>query len=370
MSAYQLNFVIVGFIGIFQGLFLSALFLFKKGPKKLQYRLLSCLLLGTIYMIFNDVIVFANWRKYFSLILGTGSIPAFLIGPIFYFYIKHVLGLQNKISLKDLFHFIPLVLYLMIHTSGLIKPYQSLIFQSAIYGTLYIFIVWQFHPLIYLIIARKKIKEYIAHYINEYSSSEKYLIESSYKFLTFYLLFVITSVIILVVSNFIEDPWAIVFPTSIVMLTCLVMMINFFGLNHWLNHLVEVKKKYEHSDLSDLNITSIKEKLATAMTIDQLFIRSKLSLKDLSNHLNCPINDISQVINDSLNTTFYEYINRFRLEKAKQDLLNPQMFHFTIVAIAEDAGFSSKDSFYRTFKRECGLTPTQFRKQNQMHIAN
>ena len=39
------------------------------------------------------------------------------------------------------------------------------------------------------------------------------------------------------------------------------------------------------------------------------------------------------------------------------------MDHFTVLAIGMDAGFNSKSSFNAVFKKQVGMTPSQFRKE-------
>ncbi|AJQ28976.1 bifunctional transcriptional activator/DNA repair enzyme AdaA [Pelosinus fermentans] len=56
-----------------------------------------------------------------------------------------------------------------------------------------------------------------------------------------------------------------------------------------------------------------------------------------------------------------EYINRLRVEKAKQMLVNTEL---TIVNIALLCGFGSLSTFYEFFKKQVGLPPKEYRKQS------
>ncbi|MEI9909368.1 MAG: helix-turn-helix domain-containing protein [Bacteroidota bacterium] len=58
-------------------------------------------------------------------------------------------------------------------------------------------------------------------------------------------------------------------------------------------------------------------------------------------------------------------MNHYRVEEAKQLLLEPANGGFKIASIAYDAGFNSLSTFNDVFKKLTGLTPTQFKKQVQ-----
>jgi AraC-like DNA-binding protein len=72
--------------------------------------------------------------------------------------------------------------------------------------------------------------------------------------------------------------------------------------------------------------------------------------------------DLSVLINQNLHQHFFDFINEYRINAAKEILRNPSKKEFTILEILYEAGFNSKYSFNTAFKKHTGLTPTQFRK--------
>lgn len=56
------------------------------------------------------------------------------------------------------------------------------------------------------------------------------------------------------------------------------------------------------------------------------------------------------------------YLTSLRIEKSQELLLTTQK---TIAKIAEESGFLSNEVFIRTFKKETGITPGEFRKASQ-----
>ena len=71
---------------------------------------------------------------------------------------------------------------------------------------------------------------------------------------------------------------------------------------------------------------------------------------------------ISTYLNKELGVNFFNYINGFRVEKAKELLSNSRKKKETLLAIAFDSGFNSKSSFNLIFKRSTGMTPSEYRK--------
>jgi AraC-like DNA-binding protein len=63
--------------------------------------------------------------------------------------------------------------------------------------------------------------------------------------------------------------------------------------------------------------------------------------------------------------SFSDYINQQRIEKVKKLLKSEDQKKYTLLAIAENAGFSSKSSFNAVFKKMTGLTPTQYKANHK-----
>jgi AraC-like DNA-binding protein len=120
--------------------------------------------------------------------------------------------------------------------------------------------------------------------------------------------------------------------------------------------------KYKNSNLNKQLVELYKRELKQAMEIDKLFLNNKLSIVDVSEKLGIPRQYISEVLNVYMNTSFQDYVNKYRIEEFVNRLQNDQNDHLTLLGIANEVGFNSKSSFNATFKKFKGLTPTQFKK--------
>ena len=75
------------------------------------------------------------------------------------------------------------------------------------------------------------------------------------------------------------------------------------------------------------------------------------------------MNEISQVLNQDLNQSFSDFVNKYRVEEVKKLMADGKHEKFTLVALAKQCGFNSKTSFYRVFKKETNKTPADYLKE-------
>jgi len=105
------------------------------------------------------------------------------------------------------------------------------------------------------------------------------------------------------------------------------------------------------------------------MTDNEPYLDPSLSLYDLARQLNIPSRELSITINHTLNKHFFDFVNEYRIEKAKQILTDPDKKEFTVLEILYDVGFNSKSSFNTAFKKHTGFTPTEYRKSNSISVG-
>lgn len=102
------------------------------------------------------------------------------------------------------------------------------------------------------------------------------------------------------------------------------------------------------------------KKLDVAFVQDKLYLNSKLTLNDLAQALGTNRTYISNYINKTLHTSFYDYVNGFRLRHSEELLGNADM---SLESIAEMSGFNSLSTFRRSFTKCYGCSPGAFRKR-------
>jgi AraC-like DNA-binding protein len=116
--------------------------------------------------------------------------------------------------------------------------------------------------------------------------------------------------------------------------------------------------KYQRSALDEGRGRRIASKIEKAMAEDRLYRNQGVTLRHLSDHTRVPENYLSQVLNEHLGRNFYEFINHWRIKDACGLLADEA---FSIIEIGEEVGFNSRSTFNAAFKKETGLTPSEYR---------
>lgn len=118
-------------------------------------------------------------------------------------------------------------------------------------------------------------------------------------------------------------------------------------------------QKYGKSALSEEASARLARKIRAAMEVDHLHRDPNLSLWALARHIGASPNYISQTLNVVIGESFFDFVNRHRVNEAMKLLSTTDD---TVLAITYDVGFNARSSFYNAFKRVTGQTPTGYRK--------
>lgn len=94
----------------------------------------------------------------------------------------------------------------------------------------------------------------------------------------------------------------------------------------------------------------------------QPYLKSDLTLEELSKVTSIPQRTLSAIINRHHQKNFFEYVNEHRVNRAAELLIGTDS-KLSILDIMEESGFNSKSAFNRFFKKSKGMTPTQYKAQ-------
>ncbi|WP_084165672.1 helix-turn-helix domain-containing protein [Dyadobacter crusticola] len=109
-----------------------------------------------------------------------------------------------------------------------------------------------------------------------------------------------------------------------------------------------------YDDARELN------RLEAAFRGNALYTQSKLTLEEVAGKLHLPPRYISYLINTHHGSNFNHYVNAFRVEEVIRKLGDPREQHKILLALALEAGFSSKSTFNQVFRQHTGKAPSEY----------
>lgn len=343
--------------------------------RKTSDALLSLLLIITGLRCTAYMIGFMGWYDDYP----TTKVNYFLVdfslvlGPLIYFYVKSITIPQFKFLKKDIWHFVPWVLFLVFRITIYLYDVQQPGFDEVQNGVLdsaisvelgfFIYITGLISRLIYFYFAiqvyfqfRKKISQFF---------SNTYKVELNWlrNFLVTYSFLFILKVIFVVVNDYVvqlswKQNWWWYFVASLVLVY--LGMMGIFSDVGKLSELKPVDEKDPETQNKGEDLEPFKKEVLSYMMSEKAYLNADLTLNDLAKELSIPTNVLSRVINSGFGKNFNDFINEFRIEEVKKSLKDDSLKHLSLLGIAFDCGFNSKATFNRVFKKVTGYSPSQY----------
>ncbi len=367
---------------VIQGLILVCMLLLKaKRLQDISSLILAVLLLVTCYHRTTYTIGFLGWYDTFrNTKINYYLIPLVLsIGPLILFYIKSIGVKDFRMTKWNYFHFAPLFLFviyrliLLIYDSnqdGYAETQNGILMQRGIEHLGELFnIIFAVHLFIYLVLSFISYYQIRRHLENHFSNTYKFELKWLRNFLVVFSVLFVYDVIQFFIESVVVDlhwteEWWFQFFSLLVVL--------YVGIKGYFTPIENLPLldadifadnilKGENASKSELQ----KQIVVIRNTIekDQLYLDPNLSLTKLAHASNLAPSQLSLAINKGLNRNFNEFINAYRVSIVKQNLQDEKFSHLSILAIAFDAGFNSKATFNRVFKKIDGNPPSFYRKR-------
>lgn len=132
---------------------------------------------------------------------------------------------------------------------------------------------------------------------------------------------------------------------------------------------VKEQGKAKKTVLPEVKVNSLLDNLLSYMENEKPYLSAKLNISDVSMKLDCTKIELFQLLNNHLNVNFSNFINTYRVNEIKHRLNQDNLSKYTLKALSEQCGFSSKTTFYRVFKNVTGMTPLEYCKRENLVIA-
>lgn len=367
-------------IGMFLAGFLSLLIFTKRSRSTHDHILVAWMIINAL-LLFSFFYDFNYDSRAYEHIQLVGMVLPTALAPILYFYVCSLVRSEPFKLKKYLYHFIPFIilagsmLYFyynlaadqrLVVDDGFVQMTGIQAYQMRHYGMIMAFFSF-LYPVLSLYLLFKHRKGLTDKFSNLAGVNMDWLRNwIILSFIGFWLSFG------LIWSGSFQ--W-IEFETSFRAVASLntlnIAIIGFFGLkqttiftNTSLNSSPaedQPEAKYQKSTLSEGESKSILNKLNTYMTTEKPYLDTQLSLESLAMKLGLGKHDLSQVINEQLGINFFTFVNQYRIEEFKKQIIEPKNEHLTILGVALESGFNSKSSFNGVFKKLEGLTPGAYK---------
>jgi AraC-like DNA-binding protein len=325
-------------LGGFNALLLSAYFAVQARKKLISNYFLSALLFVLSIRIIKSVFFYFN-PQLANIFIQIGLSACILIGPFLFLYLKSSTAEKEP---NWLIHIFPCLAVITI--VGFVYPYveHRAIWQWILWGIygqwlLYIILSYKFiHPVFQKIKAKEGLKK-----------------------IDVWLLSIFLGVAIIWTAYYTANYTSyIVGALSFTFILYLIILLLIFRNNNEPAFFQE-KEKYKNKIIATEIQDRIEQKLSVIVT-NQLFVNPNFTLEEAAKELKVPKHILSQYLNEKLGKSFSNLINEFRIDKAKELLETEKSL--TIESIGYDSGFNSKSTFFTTFKKITGQTPTEYQK--------
>ncbi len=353
---------IASIIAIFQSLFMSYFFI-RNNNNLLRNIFLSLTLFVFSILIgcslFLSMDITSGLFQYHKAVFIISQFY-FLIGPFIYLYFKYTLFTENKtFRKKDFLHFIIF--------------FPASIFSIIIINIYKNFIIWKYpgriiigsalliQNLIYFLLILRNFKLKKISVKNIFSPNNNPSMEWIRFMISGYIiiwllqaqLFICWDVLHL--SKFCPYTFGLYFLFAFIFFNVLVYFRMKFP------DIFNKIKKYENSILNESDKEYYRNKLTILMEKEKIYLDPDLNLSNLAIKLSIAQCRLSQIINETFEMNFSDFINKYRILESKF-LLKKYNGKKNIIDIAFECGFNSKSVFNNAFKKHTGITPKDFQK--------
>lgn len=329
-------------LGVFNSVILSFYFLFFKQKKAKSDLFLGLLLLSLSIRIGKSV--FYNFNPQLSkTYLQIGLSACFLIGPLLYFYVRSILQNLNHSFVK----YTIILIVITISVFGFLLPYKenSVLWREVVYYV--INIQWLIFIVLSIYESRQIFKKLLIN-------------RSQVSYYETWILSIICGVFAIWLSYFLARytsyiSGALTFSFSFYISFLLIYYAKNKALISTIN-----KEKYVNK-IDEKLVEEIQEKINILFESRKIYTNPELTLSILAKELNIRPQLLSQFINDNLNKSFTQFINEYRIDEAKRLLKDSTQLK--IEAVGFESGFNSSSTFYSSFKKITGTTPSNYQKE-------
>ena len=327
-----------------------------------------------------------------------------LLGPLFYFYVRGLFADRFLFTKKDLLHFIPAVIHLISIAKYIVLPFSKKMELVQYLNThadqlnqlpFNSFFTWQFNYVFritlffgYMFVCSFIIiKKYILYRKEPKSTRSNYIFRWLFilvlSVLVISLSFSFSSTIYMQNNNSLfrlygqHSVYILTLGIVFINLTLLLIPEILYGKLTLKPVPSVLKKSVEVVVIKDLvyeneYFIDLAKEINQFFLEDQPYLKIDFAISDLSIVFKVPQHHIAICFRDYIGLKFTDMKTHYRIEYAKEVLLNDEYNRLTLDAIGQQSGFLSKSNFFSCFKKSTGITPLEFQNNHKKNniLAN
>ena len=364
---------------------LWALALLISKPKDNRARFFLGVFMAAAFLLYLSHAVYFNKDE--SLYLYFDPVYIFtslLVYPLYYIYIK-MLTIDIRFKKKNLLLFLPALffgvatalIYLLMHTEERSEYIAFFLFrhQPEMLETqlqnlqLYFYyanrLVFSVQVIYFLVKGTKLVIRYNQQVCNFYSNLESKTLVWVHLLLTSFVVTSLLSVLFNWIGKyyFLDSTLFLSIPSLIFSVLLFIIGLQGYMQNHSVKDLLLDEEKGSFSNHIESSKEQLKEKILLLFEKEKIYRNRELKIVDLSRHLLTNRSYISRIINNDFESSFSDFVNKYRIAEVKELLRNETTLKYSLEYLSEQVGFGSLHSFIRVFKNSEGITPGKYRDQ-------
>lgn len=359
-------FDILLFLGISQGLFLVIALQSLQNRNVEANRWLTRCLLIAVLMLFGRVALFRVqelWVWRFAILADTTIL---LFGPWLYSYFHRLFLQKSDTSPIRVWEYTPALLNALffLWTLSVDLEYFIELYQGETFR--YIFFAVEAGGIISLFVYLFQISRLIYTYLRVKDQQISFP-QTALPFAmivvgflaTIGLLWVVSFISVYIFQTYLP---VLNYSTFWIAIPILTYLIGYYSLRQPEIFRVFVRPKdtqVKRDRIDPVTVQRLKKRLQFYMEEEHVYLQDDLTLKKLADMIDTSPNNLSWLLNQVYQTTFYKYVNKYRVQSFVRRVKNREYESKTLLGLAFASGFSSKSAFNAPFKAETGFTLLQ-----------
>ncbi|MEM7572494.1 MAG: helix-turn-helix domain-containing protein [Bacteroidota bacterium] len=359
-----------------QGIFCLAAIWWPVKERPASGRLYLSLLILVLLWIMAEFLSVRNvFKIQLNAFYGTRYGSWFLLGPLVYFFLRAITEKDWQFRRRELLHFLPFLIFTLLIPAwsgeelgqrqihyGMLAVFDHRPKVVSGFERLYahIFYLQFLHFAVYLLYNLRQIRHYRDQLAQIYASrAHLNWLWVFHGLLLLALVFAASFLFILFRADF--------YSRSLDYLYILPMGLFVYSVGFqltrikWIRVANPSKSRYRNSTIKSSEREDFRQRLIKHLAEVKPYLKNELRLAELAQEINISSHQLSQLINEDWGQSFFDFINTYRVQEAKKLIVDHP--HWTLLQIAFAAGFNNKTSFGNAFKKQLGVTPSTYRKE-------